>query len=368
MNSVIKRQCRGRKFSLREAAQLIEGCVREQETSARLAVIGLGKWKVAEPYANLSISREKFYSMDARQRALGVERFRRAPLVTDVIMDELNAVPEEVRRCHYQAADSLLDTVRPTTVSSLSISAIDSGITFPPISIIEDMFSDAAVVLNSDKNIVDAPGAAGSTYIVMNELKPTEPFVVYTKANIISCVKDRCFRYTAYRICHHILSVADKQGKLAVFLAWYNKTNRANMSSVAAIGHSSSAGKKATKATQRRKGPANRKKTPLHAYNDRPMTTSGTSMYKYSATMAGAATCCQAIAKSPTVSMPDPMPGTYVVTLLKFCHPKTSKCFGCGGNLKEGNGAIRPAPLDLFVVCKGIREYRNEFGMSRKVL
>lgn len=140
-------------------------------------------------------------------------------------------------------------------------------------------------------------------------------------------MKDRCFRYTAYRICHHILSVAEKQGKLADFIAWYNKTSRSNVSSVAAIGHSSSAGKKATKATQRRKGPANRKKTPVHAYYDRSKTPNAGDVQNYSGTMAGAATGCQVAAKSPTASMPDPMPGTYVITLLKFCHAKTSKCF-----------------------------------------
>ncbi len=170
VNSVIKRQCSGRKLSLREAAQLIEGCVRQQETFARLAVIGLGKWKVAEPYADLSIPQERFYSMDARQRGLAIQRFRRAPIVEDVMVDELAAaVHEENQRWQCPAADTQLHTERPITLSSLSISAIESGITFPPISIIEEMFSDAAVLLNSDNNIVDAPGAAGSTYIVMNE-------------------------------------------------------------------------------------------------------------------------------------------------------------------------------------------------------
>eukprot|EP00112_Aurelia_sp_Birch-Aquarium-sp1_P010637 Seg2265.2 transcript_id=Seg2265.2/GoldUCD/mRNA.D3Y31 product="hypothetical protein" protein_id=Seg2265.2/GoldUCD/D3Y31 len=366
MNSVIKRQCIGRKLSLREAAQVIEGCVRQQETFARLAVIGLGKWKVAEPYADLSIPQERFYNMDARQRGLAIERFNRAPLVEEAMVDELAAaVHEENERWQCPAADSQMHTARPIPLSTLSISPIESGITFPPISIIEEMFSDAAVVLKSGNNIVEAPGASGSTHIVMNELKPTEPFVVCIKANIISCVKDRCFRYTAYRICHHILSVAEKQGKLPDFIAWYNKTNRSNMSSVAAIGHSSSAGKKATKSTQRRKGPANRKKTPVHAYDKSVIPNAG-GVQNSSATMAGAATGCQAAAKSPTASMPDPMPGTYVITLLKFCHGKTSKCFGCGGSLKDKNGDIRPAPQDLVVVCKGIREYRNELGIIQE--
>ena len=43
------------------------------------------------------------------------------------------------------------------------------------------------------------------------------------------------------------------------------------------------------------------------------------------------------------VPLPDPVPGSYIVTLLSFCHYKTSKCYGCSGAFKEGSAIPPPS-------------------------
>ena len=48
-----------------------------------------------------------------------------------------------------------------------------------------------------------------------------------------------------------------------------------------------------------------------------------------------------------------------VVTLVQLCHPKVSKCYGCGTFLKPNN-VIPETPNDLVFVSNTLREYKEE--------
>ena len=62
-----------------------------------------------------------------------------------------------------------------------------------------------------------------------------------------------------------------------------------------------------------------------------------------------------ALHKVQNVPLPDPLPGTYEVYPLQFCHKLTSNCFGCGSSLRNN------AQADVVViVSKEQRSYRDE--------
>ena len=67
----------------------------------------------------------------------------------------------------------------------------------------------------------------------------------------------------------------------------------------------------------------------------------------------------------PTPPKPNPVPGSYVIALLKYCHDKTSVCHGCRGSLRDVNGAMPAAPRDIVIVSKGRREYTNPQGVKQ---
>ena len=60
---------------------------------------------------------------------------------------------------------------------------------------------------------------------------------------------------------------------------------------------------------------------------------------------------------------PDPQPGQYHVTLLNFCHPNTSTCYGCSGKFRDRAQLLLPLN-DMAVVPKTRRIYYD--NMSRK--
>ena len=63
------------------------------------------------------------------------------------------------------------------------------------------------------------------------------------------------------------------------------------------------------------------------------------------------------------VPLPDPTEGSYEVYMLQYCHKLTSKCFGCGGDLRKSEPNMLQ---ELVVVSKEEHSYKDESGQIRK--
>ena len=134
--------------------------------------------------------------------------------------------------------------------------------------------------------------------------------------------------------CAHIL--------LPFHLAWIfwiaivAKINRKSANDIVKnavnVNKNKDAGQKRSKATQKRKGPPNVKRAKLiNLVNDTPTNTHAMPI------------------------LPDPLPGTYLVYILKYCHKNVSVCYGCSGSFYL-NG-YPAAPADMVVVTKACRTY-----------
>ena len=63
-------------------------------------------------------------------------------------------------------------------------------------------------------------------------------------------------------------------------------------------------------------------------------------------------------------SIPDPLPNTYVLTLLRFCHKHVSTYYGCGASfLPQGYPEV---PNDLIIVSKTHRSYMDPVTHKKK--
>ena len=164
-----------------------------------------------------------------------------------------------------------------------------------------------------------------------------------------------CLRFTAYKICPHTVAVAETVKDLGNMLANFNRYNKVSISKLANVDHS-----KESEATQRRKGVAckpyrtttafgnaeslkDTKLPQIHASQKLPEQEKLDDHHYQGAVV-------------DRVPLLDPVPGSYILTLLNFCHDKTSKFYGCSGALKEGS-AIPPPPRDLVIVSKARRQF-----------
>ena len=142
----------------------------------------------------------------------------------------------------------------------LSVTAEDSNITNVPFRILTQMFTDAKGIINSQSGIVDVRGQTGHGYFVLNKLKMGDPLTLKynEKTKTISC-SSKCHSWNGYKICCHTIALAEHLGKLKSVLDRYVKSKKGvQLTDIANTDMSSSRGKKASKATERRKGPANK--------------------------------------------------------------------------------------------------------------
>ena len=336
-NSVIKRDLDVRKISIKEATLHLQQLIQRQYEEVKLAMIGRGEWEVRNEYKDMFVPEVKYYRMTPLQKNKAEERF-----LTCQTRDDTN---------QESKGDSMSSTSSEQTskaiTCNMSITAEQSQIVSIPFPIVEEMFKKASSLLDEQSNIVPAPGFGGRQHLVLSR-SSSEPHTVRTigSGNQYACDKT-CIKWSTSKICSHTLAVAEMLGKLRPFLNWYNSNmKKPNYTSLANMDMPQGRGKKATKATQRRKG----------SMIDRP------DVIHYKSVTESSNKDQQDKAKLPKPSLPNPTPGSYILTLLRFCHENTNVCYGCKGGLKD-NGIPNP-PGDFVVVTKGQRQFFKNDGSA----
>ncbi|CAC5378000.1 unnamed protein product [Mytilus coruscus] len=103
-------------------------------------------------------------------------------------------------------------------------------------------------------------------YVADNKSKKAKEVAVNFKSWNIKCEKV-CFRFNAYSICEHTLALAESRGGLRDYLAKYKlKKNKVTVTKISNFGLSKTRGKKASSATQKRKGSANKQSLEVNEY------------------------------------------------------------------------------------------------------
>lgn len=358
INSVLKRESGGKKLTLKQAALAIQACVQEQQSQVRLALFGAGEYKVADEYINYSVPQDQFYGMSVEQRKKAFSTFNTARVTRlPTVIDDVNKLASDIPN-----SDMLC---------KLSVQPNESNILTVPFTVVKQMFQDASSLLYTGKNIVNAPGLnAKSTFFVTNDADQCQPMMVALKGSRFQC-QGKCQKFAAFKICAHTISVAEKLGELGNMLANFNRENRFSITRLASNDRPKDAGKKATKATQRRKGAANKPTSVITGYQQRqhetiPAPSAIQTQSVPKAPQSVATPTCQKKTRKVGVTTPDPLPGTYVITLLRLCHDKTSKCYGCSGSFHGKDGSYLTPPNDVVIVGKSRRKFYDQQGNQKE--
>ncbi|CAG2201835.1 unnamed protein product [Mytilus edulis] len=219
---------------------------------------------------------------------------------------------------------------------ALTVTAGGSGITSVPFPILKGIFEKAATLYHSQSDIVSFPGKPGAAniigkYFITSSTDAAKPHLVTVLGTGQVTCDSNCPRWEMYKVCSHSIAAAEHCNLLEKFVKWFKtKTISLNLTGLANLNMPCGRGKKPHKATQKRKGKANKRNETALAYLDEH--------------------------DQPQVPPPRPPDGGYVIYFLKDCDNKVSKCYGCKGNLKH-EGQIPQPPGDLVVVSRGRREY-----------
>ena len=241
-----------------------------------------------------------------------------------------------------------------------SITIPSIGLTDVPSSICTEMKEHASSILNQPGFLVAGPPKS-NMYLIQNQKKPCEPYQVsFDKRNSrVVCNSRKCFRSTDFGVCGHSIAVAIKEGFMDAFVEKFNRSKaHSTVKKLADAGKEERAGKKRTKSTQRRKGPANCVKPKIQKY----IASTDLPANPQAIASDGGNHLCQPIISgmqaATTVSQPpqpDPPVHGYVLALLRFCHRNVAVCYKCSGKFYE-HGYPQP-PNDMVVVSKTQRKY-----------
>lgn len=151
--------------------------------------------------------------------------------------------------------------------TSLSISAKECNIGSIPNKLLQEMFQEAALTIEDDTNIVPVPGTNKMAYFV-HDLSNSEnrQLKINASTHRITC-EPKCHRWNSFRICAHVLALAEKLNMLKEVIEKFKKTNvKVNITRMVNTNMPANRGKKGVKATQIRKGAANKPKTLITNY------------------------------------------------------------------------------------------------------
>ena len=147
---------------------------------------------------------------------------------------------------------------------NLSITPEDSGLLYPPYSILVEIFKEADELLPD--GVGYAPGAPDNVKVVKNTQDVVEHvIVIFNRDNGIVKCKSACDRFKAYNFYEHSLSVAENEGFLNRFLQYLEQRQSSRftsqgISNIINVDKSGNTGKKRTKSTSKRKEEANKNK------------------------------------------------------------------------------------------------------------
>lgn len=201
----------------------------------KLAMISRGEFVVSDEFTYFLVNEDDFFKMTKQQQAKAFHKFCSVPLHQDEDSQSGNT-------------DECLDVLNHLSVQPSQ--ACITSIAFP---ILQEMFVEANGILSNESGIHQF-GTDNTFYVENNACDGTAVHVKIRGRGNISC-ESSCLRWASYKLCCHTIAVAEKESMLSSVLRKYAKSNKGpNVTKLATQDMPKGRGKKATKATQRRKG------------------------------------------------------------------------------------------------------------------
>ena len=218
INSVIKSHVEYKKSQLTEFIAKLR-----QYLEVGRAVIGRGKYKFKEEYAHLEVEESKWFKMDKQQCEVYLQR------VTSQSVSKSS----------------------PALLAGSSL-PIDAETVAETVSIPLSWKKAEELVFSSQESISSAPGHPTECKMVASRSGKRPHLVVPGKGGQYKCDED-CLNFKSLNICSHTVAVAHFNGKMAEFLAWFEKAKKKpNITNISVHGMPTGRGRKGSQAPRKR--------------------------------------------------------------------------------------------------------------------
>ena len=163
----------------------------------------------------------------------------------------------DVRLCNTASFSYQQSAIGPSNVS-IPIPLSEFRIKSIVASTLNSIYT-AAGIINTNNSTVSPPGDHNDkSLIVMSKTNPTRQHSVKILSNKSIKCDDNCVRFKTFKLCSHILAVAEKTDMLQDFLTWFKSQKQSsNLTKLTTHRILKSVGKKTMKSTSKQKGSSN---------------------------------------------------------------------------------------------------------------
>ena len=158
-------------------------------------MISCGDYDVLPQYEHLKVPEERYYRMAEKSKKACLKKFTEAAVV-----------PRGSNRNQVETS-----TAEVFITKCLSVEITKCGVTKVPYEIMEKVYKSAETILQISNAMVTAPGTTTNQFIVASLSSPANPHtvrIIQENGNIVC--DSQCIRWKTYKLCPHILVVADR--------------------------------------------------------------------------------------------------------------------------------------------------------------
>ena len=239
MNAVLKRKLDFRKSELPVFVEKMKEVVGEQQKEVERAVIDRGKYCLRSEYRFLQVSQDKWFTMNAQQRAKHLSKVH-SLVMTDVKIQPIN--------------DSLQqgDWIEDKKELSMDVNIASKQVNLP-LTCIEGIWRKATELINNPNAMACAPGQSPESRMVLSYSGKNPHLITVTKGGAFNC-DSQCPNWKSLGLCAHTIAVAEVNNKLSQFMSSLHKKKRSpNISSLITSQMPSGRGRKGNIGTRCRK-------------------------------------------------------------------------------------------------------------------
>ena len=239
VNAVIKRKVQYKETEWPDFNNHLKEIVDRQREDVIRALSGRGQYRLCEQYKHLQVHPQEWVQMTPDQRKRLLKQFDNASLRKS----KDSEMPATSSRLSISSSIQA-KSCHTSTPSFISIAYDESGIISLPLTTVESIWSKAEEYLESDHEIVPAPGSDLRAKMVSSRSSSTPHFVRPLSSGQYVC-DSNCLQWKSAQICSHIIAVAEKNSELHSFLEWYNTTKQQpNITTLAVHGLPAGRGRK----------------------------------------------------------------------------------------------------------------------------
>ena len=206
MNNTLKSHTN---FKAQELRQFVDKH-QAQENLVKKAVLQTDRWRFRDEYSHLQVDSDKWFSMSKKMQMAHLNRVYSEPLGPAIIFSSSQS-PSTTASTSASTSSDELSFIYKNIINTSRVST----------DTLKDIWTKAGCLTDTPGLVCKVPGQDGSDNRMVVSNTGNEPHYISRKPRGQFVCSGICPRFTAYKICEHIVAACEHSGNLKIFCDWW---------------------------------------------------------------------------------------------------------------------------------------------------